>query len=808
MTSFYKGISTAFVILFLIGFTQRTYAINVPVTNNGNSGSGSLADAINICNGTAGADVILFNLPAGQETISLTTPLPAIIEAVFINGYSQSGAVQGPIATRTIMINIDGSGLSGTQDIFTINSDDVTIAGLALYSAPGYAIRALTGSDNIYIWGNYIGTDNTGTATTLGNAGGIVSNFAQATNNLNYTIGTDGNGTNDANEGNLICNSTGSVDWGFGIYLWRTENSFIAGNIIGLNKDGNATGVGNNRDGILLTVNANLNIIGTNSDGTSDALEGNRIAANNEMGIFIIVNSQNNVVAGNIIGLAAGNLPAGNGISGVRLLNASNNVIGTDGDGTNDAAEGNIICANGEHGIAIITDHFFGFHGDSESNTVAGNIIGTDAGQTLDLGNIGSGVYLFANIGAGSEDLNVINNIIGSDNDGTFDDGEGNIIANNDNGITIATPVSPSLSNGNKISRNRIFDNAGLGVDLAADGVTVNDDGDADAGANDLLNAPVIQSIQIVGSDLVVTGFSRPNSVIEFFVADAGPNPNPLPGGFTKNFGEGSTYLFRAQDDNTLGTISDAAAGTGTYDGSAEGTGAGGTRTENAFSFTIPLTSLPVSVTSGTRITALAYMNDMGAGSSSEFGGAVSASALPVNLTSFKGRLDNGKAELTWTTAAEHNNSHFEIERSANGQAYDKVGSVQGNGGTNNVYQFTDNGPLAAINYYRLKQVDIDGQSTYSKALVLRSDIGAITAKAAPSPFLSFINLSYKLQKEERISIRLIDFAGRVLKTWSTRGDVGTNTINLNGLENVPKGNYTLELTGETVSFRQQVLKQ
>ena len=298
-----------------------------------------------------------------------------------------------------------------------------------------------------------------------------------------------------------------------------------------------------------------------------------------------------------------------------------------------------------------------------------------------------------------------------------------------------------------------------------------------------------------------------PNSVIEFFVADAGPNPNPLPGGYTKSFGEGQSFLFRAQDNNTLGGIADAALTTGSYDGNQEGTGVGGSITENAFSFTIPFASLPVPITNGTRITAIAYINATGAGNSSEFGGTVSTTVLPVNLTAFKGKVNGEKAELTWNTSEEFNNSHFDVERSANGQAYTKIGTVKGNGGANNVYQFTDNGPLASVNYYRLKQVDIDGQSTYTRALVLRKELGDITARAAPSPFTSFINLSYKLAKEEKINIRLYDQVGRIVRTWSTRGGTGVNTINLNGLDKLPRGTYTVELTSETVSFRQQVLK-
>jgi hypothetical protein len=802
MTCFYKTYSRVLVVLLLLAFSLPVTAATFPVTSNADSGPGTLREAINLANGTAGVDNIDFNLPGGSTTISLLTGLPVIVEGVNINGFTQPGSAAGPIATRTIVVEINGIGLGGGADMLVIASSNVSVSGLAIYSCPDYAIIVGTNVSNIFIWGNYLGTNATGTATGLGNQGGVIVNFGNNFPNVtsNVTIGTNGDGTNDANEGNLVCSSTGSGINGWGLVFWLTQTSTMAGNIIGLDKNGTVAGMGNAQDGILLTETATTNTIGTNGDGVSDALEGNIVCASGRFGILVAA-SDFNIIAGNKFGIDAADNAAGNGAHGIGILNSSDGRIGTNGDGLSDNLEANIVGANGAGGIGIVAYDFF-TDGSSNNNIVAGNIIGTNAGLTLDLGNIGAGIFL----DAGFTGFTVSDNIIGSNYDGNGDESEANVITNNDTGIHVMPPVAGATSVGNKIARNRIFGNAQLGIDIGADGVNINDDGDGDAGANDLFNAPVLVSTQVAAGNLTVTGFTRPGSTVEFYVADAGVSPNPLPGGFTKSFGEGQTFLFRGQDDNMLDGLSDDDATTGTYDGSVEGTSLGGTRTENRFSFTIPIASLPVAVTSGTRITALAYTGIDGIGSTSEFGGAVSTSALPVTFTSFKGRVDGDKAELTWTTAEEINNSHFDIERSANGQGYAKIGSVRGSGAGS--YQFTDNGPLSAVNYYRLKQVDVDGQATYTRALVLRKDLGEIIARAAPSPFTSFINLSYKLQKSENIRIRLVDQAGRVVKTYNTRGGTGVNTINLNGLDNLPKGTYTVELYGETVSFRQQVLKQ
>src|SRR5574343_1011354 len=154
--------------IFLSG-SLMVLAGTYTVTNNNNSGAGSLAQAITDANTNLGLDTIAFDLPeGGSMTIGLTSALPNIIEAVFINGYSQAGAAQGTIAGRAIRINIDGSALPAATNIFNVLSTNVTIAGLAIYKATNYGIYIGQGAA-AKIWGNYIGTDSTGLTTTLGN---------------------------------------------------------------------------------------------------------------------------------------------------------------------------------------------------------------------------------------------------------------------------------------------------------------------------------------------------------------------------------------------------------------------------------------------------------------------------------------------------------------------------------------------------------------------------------------------------------------------------------------------------------------
>ncbi len=759
-----------------------SFSAQFPVTNTNNNGAGSLSDAINQANATQGPDTISFTLPeGGSMTIAPTTAFPAITDTVYINGYSQPGASQGTIAGRTIRVNIDGVGLPITTDIFFISSHRVQIAGLAIYRAPNFSsgIRIDLAINNVFIWGNYIGTDSTGLSTGLGNTyDGIACNtFNGTTASSGITIGVKGDGSNDANEGNLIsCNGEDAI------IFWRTVSSTIAGNIIGFNKNGAGAGFGNARNGILVTTSSNSNTIGTNGDGIADNVEGNKIGNNAGRGIFIASVSNSNIIAGNVIGLDISNGAAGNGNHGVEINPGSGNLIGTNADGTSDALERNTICANTGDGIRIVGGDFFGLS-NSDGNTISGNAIGTNGAGTLVQGNSAYGVVLLSN-----NDQNADNNIIGSNGDGTGDDLEGNLIANNNKGIVIAAPAGASTLLGNRISRNSIYDNAQLGIDFLNDGVTANDNGDPDTGPNELYNFPFITRSNVQGGNLVVSGIAPADAVIEFYIADAGGT-------------EGKTYLFTAQVNTTYLGINDDSTGTASYSDVTYGTG-----TDEKFGFSVPVAGLPAPVTSGTIILALSIKSTPSVNSTSEFGPSF-ISTLPVRLVQFNGSVDKGIVSLVWTTSQEISNSHFEIERSSNGRSFEKLGRIAALGGLSNSYNFIDSKPNV-VNFYRLKQVDKNGSISYSKVLLIRGDLDKIAAKVTPNPFRNALNISFQLAKEEAVNIRLYNQTGQLVKQQTSNASKGINTINLGDLNNLPAGNYTIELRGETVNFRQQVVKQ
>lgn len=147
--------------------------------------------------------------------------------------------------------------------------------------------------------------------------------------------------------------------------------------------------------------------------------------------------------------------------------------------------------------------------------------------------------------------------------------------------------------------------------------------------------------------------------------------------------------------------------------------------------------------------------------------GDLNLGQLPVELISFKATLvKNASIMLTWVTASEMENSHFEIEKSINGMDYEKIGRVEGNGTTWEMqfYEFTDNSPQNGVNYYRLKQVDIGGTFEYSNIITYKQSEN-VKITVAPNPIQQNSELKIITADDSMFDIMIYDINGRIVKT-------------------------------------------
>lgn len=186
-------------------------------------------------------------------------------------------------------------------------------------------------------------------------------------------------------------------------------------------------------------------------------------------------------------------------------------------------------------------------------------------------------------------------------------------------------------------------------------------------------------------------------------------------------------------------------------------------------------------------------------------------SALPVELISFTGSSTTYKVTLQWKTASELNNDHFEIERSADGKIFTKIGTVQGNGTTKTLsqYTFTDTKPLPEISYYRLKQVDYDGTAQYSKIISIKSkELSENTElQAYPNPFAEKLLVSLTAPETEQAVLTLYNLQGRQCQRMDILLEKGINTYSLD-TQQLEKGIYILKVTGSSTDVTTKVLKR
>ncbi len=158
-----------------------------------------------------------------------------------------------------------------------------------------------------------------------------------------------------------------------------------------------------------------------------------------------------------------------------------------------------------------------------------------------------------------------------------------------------------------------------------------------------------------------------------------------------------------------------------------------------------------------------------------------SGGPLPVKLSVFTGRGNQGKNWLQWTTVTENNSSHFNIERRGNGQYFETIGRVNAGGFSNAelVYYFTDAAPLKGVNYYRLAMVDKDGKKEYSRIISL----AALKDQTLQIVYLDLhsgsntATINVNSSKKQTALLSIIDAGGRTVFNATIPLQTGNNPI-------------------------------
>ena len=178
-------------------------------------------------------------------------------------------------------------------------------------------------------------------------------------------------------------------------------------------------------------------------------------------------------------------------------------------------------------------------------------------------------------------------------------------------------------------------------------------------------------------------------------------------------------------------------------------------------------------------------------------------SVLPVSFisASFKGRLVDKTVLLNWATSSENNNAYFEVQRSADGISFQSIGQVPGNFTTSieHQYSFTDNNPKSGTNYYKLKQVDLDGNFTYGNTISVKNN-AVSNFSISPNPAINNLIVTHPAG-DQHSSIRLVQADGKRVLTQNIAAGAIQSSLDISKL--TPGVYFVLVNSGkESKSFK------
>jgi hypothetical protein len=174
---------------------------------------------------------------------------------------------------------------------------------------------------------------------------------------------------------------------------------------------------------------------------------------------------------------------------------------------------------------------------------------------------------------------------------------------------------------------------------------------------------------------------------------------------------------------------------------------------------------------------------------------------LQGSLSAFNASYGRNYFELNWSTVA-GDFDHFTIGRSLDGMKFESIGTVENKGAVREgQFNFRDHFRTAiALNndfYYRLKQVDANGNIVYSKVLIARmfNTKSLASLSVTPDPLANDILVNVQLNENSYVMMKVKDEKGNILLKEGQKAEFGANTYTLEGTHNLHPGLYTLEVT-------------
>ena len=318
----------------------------------------------------------------------------------------------------------------------------------------------------------------------------------------------------------------------------------------------------------------------------------------------------------------------------------------------------------------------------------------------------------------------------------------------------------------------------------------------------------------IVFQDIDGTGGSDPSANPNFiFILNAvsgnfATNPQPNPSLNPETGTSIPTGLTATNSPAGSATAMAVGDGTGEYDNAIfDGTGvpftSAATLAENILNAKIAILASPGSG-------GLNWLGLSSTAGNTEYSGyeislLAAVNILPVELTFFKGRPKVNTIDLQWVTASETNNDYFAVEKSTNGIDFKEMTEIDGRGTTTleSYYNWVDESPNDGLNYYRLLQVDFNGDKSYSDMIAIAFKADRDEIQVYPNPTVRELNLNLPENWDGETTIAIYDFYGKVINSFSISS--GSSTFSV---DNLPAGFYRLSAINKSKILNTSFVKK
>lgn len=189
----------------------------------------------------------------------------------------------------------------------------------------------------------------------------------------------------------------------------------------------------------------------------------------------------------------------------------------------------------------------------------------------------------------------------------------------------------------------------------------------------------------------------------------------------------------------------------------------------------------------------------------------ISGGPTPVTLSSFTGNYANGASNLKWQTSQESNSDYFEVYRSFDGNSFELAGKVKaaGNSSLTTNYQYQDY--VSANNgryvFYKLKQVDKNGNFAYSSVIKLSMGEAATSFRIYPNPAVNDFTVSFTASKSSNAVLMIRNTSGQTVYSDKINILKGDNSVQVRS-NSLKSGMYYISIVNDDINFTGKLQKK